>query len=311
MHNLTYRVSVVLPIYNGERFVAEAIESVLAQTYLRYEIVAVNDGSQDGSKEIVRRYLNSGPIKYLEQANKGVANARNTGILHSSGEFIALLDQDDVWLPEKIEKQVAFMDTHPEVALLHARVRCIDGQGSPISCDGWIYVGEEAHGYCAEQLLCGNRIAPLTVLIRRTCLDAVGLFNQMLAPADDWDLWLRIAVRFPLGFLDSVVGNYRVHDSNESKDLLKMKLAEIRVVELFRSIYPTQVRRMSRKAIESKLIVFYGQVAELLMQSQQFEEAKTFRQKSVKMKLRAPWYYGSKFENLFKGNRWRCVRSLC
>ena len=307
MHNLPPRVSVILPIYNGESYVAEAIESVLAQTYPSFEIIAVNDGSRDGSAEIVKRYLGSGRIQFVEQANQGVANARNTGIARSSGEFIALVDQDDIWLPDKLEKQVAFMDAFPEVALLHAKVVCIDREGKPISCRGWIYVGEDIHGYCAEHLLSGNQIAPLTVLVRRARLDEVGMFNQTFAPADDWDLWLRIAVRFPLGFLDSFVGKYRVHESNESKNLLKMKLSEIRVMESFRSGYPAHVRQMSRKTIETKLIAFYEQTADLFMGADQPSEAMTYQQKADKLKLRAPWYYAVKLKLLITGKQWRYI----
>jgi glycosyltransferase involved in cell wall biosynthesis len=291
------RVSVVLPIYNGERYVAETIESALAQVHANYQIIAVNDGSRDGSAKIVKSYLASGRIKYVEQENQGVASARNTGIAHASGEFIALLDQDDIWFPDKLEKQVAFMDAHPEIALLHARVSCIDGAGNPISCKGFIYV-EDVRGYCVERLLSGNRIAPLTVLVRRSCLDEVGGFDGAFAPADDWHLWLRIASRFPFGFLESIVGQYRVHESNESKNLLRMKFAEIRVMEDFRSSHPTQIRQMSRAAIESRLIGFYERAAELLLVAGRSREAAVFQQKAARMKLRAPWYYMEKLASL-------------
>ena len=311
------RVSVVLPIYDGARYLAEAIESVLAQTYSYYEIIAVNDGSRDRSSEIVRRYFASGRVKYFEQTNQGVASARNTGIARSSGEFIALLDQDDVWLPDKLEKQVAFMDAHREAALVHARVSCIDGAGKPMSCKGWIYVGADADGLCAEQLLGGNRIAPLTVLIRRSCLERVGVFDPAFAPADDWHLWLRIAIQFPLGFLDSLVGMYRVHDSNESKNLLKMKMSEIGVMEFFRSSYPKHVRRMNRQAIESKLIAFYEETTRLLLSNGRSGEAEAFRQKATGIRLRAPWYYAGRVTSFVPeklrraiGWYWYRVRSL-
>ena len=301
------RVSVVLPIYNGERYLAHAIDSVLAQSYRSYEIVAVNDGSRDWSAEIVKRYLASHAIKYVEQENRGVAGARNTGIAHSAGELIALLDQDDVWLPSKLEKQVAFIDAHPEVAMLHARVSCIDGAGRPISCKGWIYV-DDACGHCAEVLLSGNRIAPMTVVIRRSCLDEVGVFDQAFAPADDWHLWLRIASRFPLGFLDSIVALYRVHDSNESKNQLKMKRAEIAVMESFRSKHATQFRQMDRRAIEAKLGTFYHQTAELLLGAGQGAEAATLEKRSTKLMDGARLYYARKVTAILPRRQRRMIR---
>lgn len=311
------RVSVVLPVYNGARYLAEAIESVLAQTYPHWEIVAVNDGSRDHSNEIVGRYLESRRVKYIEQSNQGVARARNTGIAHSCGEFIALLDQDDVWLPDKLEKEVAFLDAHREAALVHARVSCIDGAGMPMSCKGWIYVGPDASGLCAEQLLSGNRIAPLTVVIRRSCLEQVGVFEPAFEPADDWQLWLRVAARFPLGFLDATVARYRVHDANESKNLLKMKMSEIAVMEFFRSCYPKHVRRMNRRAIESKLIAFYEEAARLLRSDGRPGEAVALHRRAVGIRLRAPWYYATRVASLVPvrlrraiGWYWYRLRSL-
>jgi glycosyltransferase involved in cell wall biosynthesis len=310
------RVDIVLPIYNGVRYLARAIESALAQTYPHYEIIAVNDGSRDGSSEIVRRYLGSGRIRYVEQANQGVANARNTGIAHSSGKFIALLDQDDVWLSDKLEKQVAYMEAYPEVALLHARVACINGEGREIDCKGWMYV-DGACGYCAERLLAGNRIAPLTVLIRRSCLDEVGTFRQAFAPADDWHLWLRIAVRYPLGFLDEVVGHYRVHDSNESKNLLKMKTAEIAVIESFCDSFPNEFQHMNRWVIESKLVGLHERAAEMLAAADRASEAAALRRKATRMKITSLWYYLRRLSFLLSHKRqsailwyWYRIRSL-
>jgi glycosyltransferase involved in cell wall biosynthesis len=284
------RVSVILPIFNGARYLAEAIESALAQTYTHYEIIAVNDGSRDGSNQIVKDYLGSGRIQYFEQANLGVARARNTGIAHSSGEFIALLDQDDIWLPDKLEKQIAYMKAHPAVALLHARVACIDDNGREVNCKGSIYV-DDTSGDCAERLVSGNRIALLTVMIRRSCLDEVGTFRQAFAPADDWHLWLRIAVRHPLGFLDEVVGKYRIHGSNESKNLLKMKLAEIAVIESFRETFADEFRRMKRGVIKLRLIGLYERAGELLSAANRASEAAEFRRKAARIKFASPRYY--------------------
>ena len=292
------RVSVVLPIYNGQRYIAEAIESVLAQTYTEYEIIAVNDGSRDQSADIVRRYVATGRVKYLEQANQGVASARNTGISNSSAEFIAFLDQDDRWEPDKLALQVAYMDARPELALVHARVGCIDAEGEPISCSGRVFV-DDTSGYCAERLLTGNRIAVLSVLMRRSCLESVGPLNQELAPSDDWDLWLRIAARFPIGFIDAVVAQYRVHDAMESKNLLKMKLAEIRVIESFRATHPQDVRRMNREATESVLIGLYEQAAELLRHAHRPQDAALLLTKAAEMRRRAPWYYLRQASSIF------------
>jgi glycosyltransferase involved in cell wall biosynthesis len=270
----------------------------------------VNDGSSDRSADIVKRYLTSGYIRYIEQANQGVANARNTAIGRSSGDFVAFVDQDDLWLPDKLEKQVAYMESHTDVALVHARVECIDKHGVPISCDGRVYV-DNASGHCAEQLLIGNRIAVLTALVRRSCLTGVGLLSQTYAPSDDWHLWLRLAVRFPFGFLDEVVAQYRVHDFNESRDLLKMKFAEIRVAESFRAEYPLHARSMDQRAIDTTLIRCYEGAAALLSQAGRTLEAKSLKRKAARIRLSAPWYYADLLASFFPQKVQRHVLWYC
>jgi glycosyltransferase involved in cell wall biosynthesis len=292
------QVSVVLPIYNGERYLVETLESILAQKYADYEIVAVNDGSRDQSAEVVKRYLSSGRIRYFEQPNRGVANARNAAIQCSTGRYIAFLDQDDLWLPGKLEKQVAYMQAHPEVALVHGPVECIDAEGTLISCAGRVYV-DDAAGYCAEQLLVTNRIAVVAVMVRRSCLDAVGLLDQALAPADDWDLWLRLAVRFPFGFINEVLAKYRLHETNESKNTLTMTLAEVRVLESFRARYPAVIESADREAIDSTMVACYTRAAELLRQTGREREASTLCDRAQRLQRRIPGYYADRLARLF------------
>jgi glycosyltransferase involved in cell wall biosynthesis len=208
-----------MPVYRGERFVSAAIESVLAQTHRSFELVIVNDGSPDGSAREIERFLPHPQIGYIEQPNAGVAIARNTGLANATGAFIALLDQDDIWLPDKLERQVAYLTALPEVGLVHSRVECVDAAGNPRPCAGaiWIYPFE---GLCAGRMLLGSAIAPATVVVRRSCIDNVGPFDQSFAPADDWELWIRIARRYRLGFLDEVTTRYRFHGENVSRDQL-------------------------------------------------------------------------------------------
>ena len=230
-------VTVVMPVYNGERFVAAAIESVLAQTYQAFELVIVNDGSPDGSAKQIDHFLPHPKIRYVEQDNQGVAGARNAGIAKGAGNLIALIDQDDVWLPEKLKRQTSYLAAHPNVGLLHSRVECIDGRGKSRPCTNaiWVYPFE---GMCASQLLLGNGIAPLTVVFRRACVDDVGVFDPCFAPADDWELWIRIARRYPVGFLDEVTARYRFHDQNISQDQIKMQHVVLKIIESISDRFP-------------------------------------------------------------------------
>jgi glycosyltransferase involved in cell wall biosynthesis len=284
-------VSVILPVYNGERFLARTIESVLAQTYAAAELVIVNDGSTDGSARVIDAYRASGRLTVIEQANQGVASARNAALAASNGQLIALIDQDDTWLPDKLERQVAYMAAHPDIGLLHARIECVDSHDRAMSCEGWIYV-DDYEGMCADRLLAGNGLVPLTVMVRRTCLDDVGGFDQAFAPADDWHLWLRIAVRYPLGMLDAVVGRYRVHDANESKNVLKMMMAAIRVMEWFQATYPAEARRASAPAVDGRLLSFYEKASELLSADGRVAEAATMAERARGLERRSLWQHG-------------------
>ncbi len=219
-----------MPVYRGEQFVAAAIESVLAQTYRSFELLIINDGSPDNSAQTISRFLPHPQIQYIEQTNAGVAAARNTGLAHAKGAFVALLDQDDLWLPAKLERQIAYLDAHPQVGLVHSRVECIDAAGNICSCSGAISV-HAFEGFCAGRLLLGNGIAPLTVLICRSCIDDVGGFDQRFAPADDWELWMRIARRYAFGFMEEVTARYRVHEEMVSKDHFKMQRTVLSIMD--------------------------------------------------------------------------------
>jgi len=268
----TPRVSVIIPVYNGERYFARTIESVLAQTYSAKEIVVVDDGSRDSSREVVARYLRHSNIRLIAQENAGVAAARNAGIRAASGEYIAVLDQDDLWLPDKLARQVEYLDEHPEIALVHSNIHFIDEAGERIPDPEWAWVAPTC-GQVLPELVQRNSICTCTVLLRKRALEQAGLFRQALAPADDWDLWLRIAARHPIGFVDAVTACYRVHQGNESRNLLKMQEAEIRVVETFIHEHPGAVGDAITRA---KLFSLYSEAARLLERSGRHAEARAY-----------------------------------
>ncbi len=275
------KISTVIPLFNGETYIARALDSVLSQRYANFEIIIIDDGSTDQSVAQIGKYLGDARVKYLSQENAGVAAARNTGIRHATGEYIAFLDQDDLWLPDKLALQVAYMEQHPEVALVHSDMAFIDGIGSTLDAPDWAWV-QETYGHCMRELFMGNSIATLTALVRRTCLDAVGLLRQVLAPADDWDLWLRLAARYPFGFIPEVTGCYRVHAGNESRKLVQMLLAETRVVETFLAEHAEAEEIIGRQLIRGKLFSLYRDTAALLAREKANGAARQFWLKAVK-----------------------------
>src|SRR3989441_7830895 len=121
-------VSVVIPVYNGERYLADAIQSVLDQTYQNLEVIVVDDGSRDGSAAVAKRFGEA--IRYVHRANGGVCKARNTGIAVARGTYLAFLDQDDLWLPDKLAAQVAYLDSHPEVGAVYCQCQVMEVMGN-------------------------------------------------------------------------------------------------------------------------------------------------------------------------------------
>jgi glycosyltransferase involved in cell wall biosynthesis len=268
-------VSVIMPVYRGAPYVAAAIESALAQTYQPVELVIVNDGSPDDSAKEIARFLPHPQIRYLEQNNSGVANARNTAIDNSTGALIALLDQDDLWLPTKLEHQVAYLDAHPEVGLVHSRVNCIDRSGAACSCEGAISV-YPFEGLCAGRLLLGNGIAPLTVLLRAACIDRAGKFDQRFSPADDWELWIRIARHDSLGFLDEVTAHYRFHGDNVSKDQLLMQLTVLKIMDAVCARFPDVTESIGVTPVTAARSRTLGLIAQALEVRGRGDEAGTY-----------------------------------
>ena len=203
-------VSVVLPVFNGELFLSEAIESVLAQTWSPVELIVVDDGSTDRSAEIARGY----PLTYLHQENSGVAAARNRGIEAAQGELVSFVDQDDVWLPDKLERQVAALRADRAAGICSCRFEM------------FLQPGDELPDWADVSLLQGSHRTPQvgTLLVRSELFDEVGLFDTSYVAANDTDWFLRtrdVGVR--VAIVDEPLQRYRLHSGNASaqKELIQ------------------------------------------------------------------------------------------
>lgn len=207
------RISIIIPVYNRAALVGRALDSVFAQTYRDYEIIVVDDGSSDGSAELLESYGDR--LITLRQANAGAAAARNSGIAMARGEFIAFLDSDDEWCADKLRRQLEYYDAYPEVALVYTdMVEVVDGRVESeayLHCGAYSRVGE---GQIYESLLEENFIFTPTVMVRRTVFDGVGMFDTQLAICEDRDLWLKIARQFSVGFLDLPLTIRHRHGAN-------------------------------------------------------------------------------------------------
>ena len=206
-----------MSVYNGEKFVAEAIESVLAQSYEDLELICVNDGSTDRSQEIIDGF--SDPrLKSIVQENAGPSAARNCGIKASSGSYLAFLDCDDIYLPFSVEKRVSYIKASPERVFVHADFVLIDEFGNLIanSLKEWKGINSLS-GQCFKKLFIdGTTILPSSVMIKKKIFDRVGLFDELFFRAEDYDLWLRISYYYPISFLNEPLAKYRLHSQSLS-----------------------------------------------------------------------------------------------
>jgi glycosyltransferase involved in cell wall biosynthesis len=214
------KVSVVIPFYNAMKYLPETVDTVLQQTYSDYEVVIVNDGSTENIEDWVRN-LNHPKIRLINQENQGCAGARNTGIQQSNGEYIAILDADDLWHPTKLEKQVNLLEKHPEVGLVYVWSDLVDEQGQSMGRIFKPIAEGKVWAKLLEQNLVGGGSVPL---IRRSCLDKSGLFDpNLLSFVEDWDLWLRIAPIAEFKVVKEALVYYRQLTSSASMDWSSME----------------------------------------------------------------------------------------
>jgi glycosyltransferase involved in cell wall biosynthesis len=207
---MTPKVSVIIPTCNRAQFLRAAVESVLNQTFQDFEIIVVDDASSDETPQAARSFAD-GRVRYLRQEpKKGQGAARNAGIRAARGEYIALLDDDDEWLPTKLRKQVALLRALPdEVGLIYTGYYRIDAASKRVLAE----VMPTERGKVYDALGRGNWIGTCsTVLLRRRCLNKAGLFDEDLASGADYDMWLRVAREFEVDFIDEPLVRYSVHD---------------------------------------------------------------------------------------------------
>lgn len=276
-------VSVIIPTYNCSQYISEAIESVLNQSFQAFELIIVNDGSTDRTDEVIKKYLDSFPdkIKYIKQENKGHAAARNTGIKASGGEFIAFLDADDLWLPNKLAAQILVFDKNPDVGLVHTNCYGFGGPGGTYLGRYWMTPEQiQKHsGYIFfEHYFRTIRITTSTVMIRKKCLDEVGLFDENLSRlgSEDRELFLRILWKYHAVYIDKPLGKYRDRSDSSGQNHEKMIKGQKYVYEKITKLYKLP-NSYKRKALSS----VYYEWASAFYESFQFQQGYTLQVKSI------------------------------
>lgn len=240
MNSLTPLVSIIIPVYNREEFIQEAVDSALTQTWDEKEIIVVDDGSTDNTSQLLQSFGNK--IRTIRQNNQGLSAARNTGIEAAKGDYLAFLDSDDLLNPNCLELQIRNLILKPDIGISYCWWRYIDKNGQYLP---------EIGNYCERgnllsQLIMTNRFPPLSAVIRRHLIDQIGNFDGFLSPTEDWDLWLRAALNdFKFDYVPDYLVKYRIHGGNLSLNTMAMHESQMRTLDkLFRDPgFPDQLIR--------------------------------------------------------------------
>ena len=213
-------VSIIIPTFNRSQFIGDAIDSILSQTYNNWECLVIDDGSTDDTASVIAKYCDSDARVTFsirpETLPNGVNGARNYGVHLSKGDFIAFCDDDDFWLPDKLEKQIAIFKKHSDIGLVSGYIEYVKTDGKRTSR---VIEQKENHGYVFESFLLKNRVSMITPMIKRDVYEKVGKFNTDFKIYEDWEYWRRVAYYFKFYNIEEVLACVRKHDSNTTKDI--------------------------------------------------------------------------------------------
>lgn len=228
-HTPSPLISVLMPVFNGADYIAEALDSALAQDFSDFEIIVVDDGSTDASAEIAKERAASArvPVRVIQQANQGPSIARNTAIEAARGRLLALLDADDIWLPDHLRQAATAFAREPELGLVHANIEFMDAAGHALSVPRRHWA-RQRDAFRALALRLEHVSCSTAVLSRRT-IEQVGGFDAAFSRlgCEDRDLWLRIVQVSPIRYIDHVSARYRVHPGSMSAPRGRMHRARL------------------------------------------------------------------------------------
>lgn len=217
------KISIIIPTYNREDYIADTIQSVLEQTYKDFEVIVVDDGSTDNTKSKLEKF--GSKIKLIEQKNSERAIARNNGVKQSSGEYIAFVDSDDIWVKNKLEKQIEILENNKDIILTYSSCLRINQNGSKIKP-----AERQKQGYSGllfEKLLIRNFITSPTPLLRRKNFEQIEGFKSKYIPYEDWEFWIRLSTLGKFLFIPTPLAYYRIHKEQSVKLVQAEKIENI------------------------------------------------------------------------------------
>jgi glycosyltransferase involved in cell wall biosynthesis len=256
-----HKVSIIMPVLNGERYIAESVESILAQTYKNYELIVINDGSTDSTAERLQSFAGKLDLKVIRhETRQGVVTSMNDGLRAASGDYIAFLDHDDAWFPNMLETEAGYLDQVPEASMVHSDFQTIDSLGNVI---------EESVARCRErkrptgsvfrELFLDSFIVGNSVLIRKQCFEKLGDFDRGLIWGD-YHMWLRVARHYRVDYIPKVLVKYRQHSGQETRTLparLDKDPVAITALKKILEAYPEVRQEIGEKTIRHRMASIY------------------------------------------------------
>lgn len=251
------KVSVIIPTYNCASMIAECLDSVLNQTFKDFEVIVIDDGSTDDTERVIAPYKNR--ITYIRQVNQGAAAARNRGIKEARGDYIAFLDSDDLWFPDKLEKQILFLAQHPEYDMICGNGVFFGGgekDGKPVITRKRVATIKK-EGLTLKNIYLKGLIYPSTMLVKKSVLDDIGGFDSSLPVCEDRYLSLCFLLKYKATFIDEALVKRRLHSGNISKRTEQAHLQMIRITEKLRVNYPAAICLIGESVIKREMAKRY------------------------------------------------------
>lgn len=277
MHDIT----VIIPTYNRKQYLEQAIKSALSQTAKPAEIIVIDDGSTDGTEELLKN--NYQTIRYFKQNNKGPAAARNLGLRMARGQLIAFLDDDDIWPPYKLEKQLNFLESCQHIDFVFGLYRNSDSK-TPEILNPEAYKYFQSHPCNAdrafEYLIPACIILTSTVLLKKECIKKIGLFNTHLKCAEDFEYWLRFAHMTQIGFIDDILVERRIHQQNIVHDVELRLKSHLEVLETIPRLYQN-LNRNHRAILTANLRKTCYQLGSYYFKEKRYPEAHQFLRRAL------------------------------
>jgi len=263
------KVSVIIPSYNCEPYIAETIDSILNQSFKDIELIVVDDGSTDRTQQIVASY--GAPVRLITQANARVCAARNRGIREAKGEFICLMDHDDYWFPGKLARQLEEFEKHPEAGAVYSAFICwhtdLDGRFPEPECfDLSCYpddIDPDFSGWIYHQFLLDCWMLTSTAMFRADVFQKCGVFDEALPYSEDWELWLRISREFPMIQLQRPTTLYRQHVQQGNRVVRNIDYRTMLLTEAVRhwGLCSRDGRCVARRQFRAQLAVYHAEFA--------------------------------------------------